>query len=75
MTNSGALSAESRFILDPLDYDSRTHHSQVDALDKVYPEDPKQASVIMATFLYQAAMREDRFPRKPMPQPCSEKTE
>lgn len=41
MTNSGALSAESRFILDPLDYDSRTHHSQVDALDKVYPEDLK----------------------------------
>lgn len=57
-----------QFIQDPLDYNSRTHHTQVDVLDKIQAADLKQASVIMATFLYHAAMREDRFPRKPAPQ-------
>lgn len=61
-----------QFIQDPLDYGSRTHHTQVDVLDKIHAADMKQASVIMATFLYHAAMHEDRFPRKPAPQPYTQ---
>lgn len=63
-----------QFIQDPLDYSSRTHHTQVDVFDKIYANDMKQASVIMATFLYNAAMRTDRFPRKPAPQPTIQNT-
>ncbi|PHS28741.1 MAG: peptidase M28 [Robiginitomaculum sp.] len=56
-----------QFIQDPLDYGARIHHSQIDTLDHVSEADLKQASVIMATFLYNAAMRDERLPRKPLP--------
>ncbi len=56
-----------QFIQDPLDYGARIHHSQIDTLDHVSEADLKQASVIMATFLYNAAMRNERLPRKPLP--------
>ncbi len=57
-----------QFIQDPLDYGARLHHTQIDTFDHAYEADLKQASVIMATFLYNAAMRDERMPRKPMPQ-------
>lgn len=56
-----------QFIQDPLDYGSQLHHSQIDTFDHVYEKDLKQASVIMASFLYNAAMRDEKLPRKPMP--------
>jgi carboxypeptidase Q len=56
-----------QFIQDPLDYGSRLHHSQIDMLDHAYEKDLKQASVIMASFLYNAAMRDKMLPRKPLP--------
>ena len=56
-----------QFIQDPLDYGSRLHHSQLDVFDHAYIKDLKQASVIMASFLYNAAMSEEKMPRKPMP--------
>jgi carboxypeptidase Q len=56
-----------QFIQDPLDYGARIHHSQIDTLDHISEADLKQASVIMATFLYNAAMRDERMPRKPLP--------
>jgi carboxypeptidase Q len=58
-----------QFIQDELDYDTRTHHSTMDLFDRVPPEDVKQAAVIMASFAYNAAMRDQPFPRKPLPQP------
>mgnify|MGYP003343117939 CR=1 FL=1 len=48
-----------QFIQDPLEYDTRTHHSTMDVYERVQEEDLKQASVIMAAFAYQAAMRPD----------------
>ncbi|GAB4532340.1 MAG: M28 family metallopeptidase [Parvularculaceae bacterium] len=57
-----------QFIQDPLDYGARRHHTQADVYFPYYEADLKQASVIMAAFLYHAAMREERFPRKPMPE-------
>ncbi len=55
-----------QFLQDPLEYETRTHHSNQDVVDRVQPEDLKQSAEIMAFFLYQAAMRDEMFPRKPM---------
>ncbi len=59
-----------QFIQDELDYSSRTHHSTMDVFDRVPPEDVKQAAVIMASFAYNAAMRDKPIPRKPLPAPA-----
>ncbi|TLY28507.1 MAG: M20/M25/M40 family metallo-hydrolase, partial [Ignavibacteria bacterium] len=58
-----------QFIQDPIEYGTRTHHSTMDVFDRAQPDDLKQASVIMAAFAYNAAMRDGQFPRKPLPQP------
>ncbi len=56
-----------QFIQDPIEYDSRTHHSNMDVYERVQEGDMKQASTIMAIFLYNAATRDAKFPRKPEP--------
>ncbi len=61
-----------QFIQDPLDYSSRLHHTHIDSFDHVVEADMKQAAVIMAGFVYQAAMSDDGIPRKPMPTKPSE---
>jgi carboxypeptidase Q len=53
-----------QFIQDRLDYDARTHHSNMDVYDRLVPEDMRVNAVILATFLYQAAMRDGRIPRE-----------
>jgi Zn-dependent M28 family amino/carboxypeptidase len=58
-----------QFIQDPVEYDSRTHHYNMDVYERVQEPDMKQAATIMAFFVYQAAMRDAKFPRKPMPAP------
>jgi Zn-dependent M28 family amino/carboxypeptidase len=60
-----------QFIQDPLNYETRTHHTNLDLYEEVLPDDLKQASVIMATFVYHAAMRDAMLPRKPLPKPRS----
>ncbi|HEY0512394.1 MAG TPA: M20/M25/M40 family metallo-hydrolase [Thermoanaerobaculia bacterium] len=57
-----------QFLQDQLDYFSHTHHSDLDTYDHVQALDMMQASVIMAAFLYDAAMRPELLPRKPLPQ-------
>ncbi|PWU12120.1 MAG: peptidase M28 [Verrucomicrobia bacterium] len=54
------------FIQDPLDYMTRTHHSNLDVLDRIQPEDLKQAATIIAAFVYNAAMADEKMPRKPL---------
>jgi len=56
-----------QFIQDDLEYWSRTHHGNMDVYDRIIADDLKQASVIMAAFVYQAAMRDEKIPRKPAP--------
>ncbi len=56
-----------QFIQDPLEYNTRTHHSTADVFDRVQADDMKQAATIMAAFAYNAAMRDEMFPRKPAP--------
>ena len=58
-----------QFIQDPLDYMSRTHHSNIDDYDHLQPGDLMQASAIVASFVYNAATRPEMLPRKPMPKP------
>jgi carboxypeptidase Q len=55
-----------QFIQDPLEYDTRTHHSSMDVYERLQPDDAKQASIIMATFVYQTAMLNEKLPRKPL---------
>ena len=58
-----------QFIQDGLDYGARTHHSNMDTYERLLPEDLKQAAVVEATFVYNAAMRDQMLPRKPLPHP------
>ena len=58
-----------QFIQDPVEYDTRTHHSNMDVYERVQPEDMKQAATIMAAFIYNAAMADELFPRKPQAPP------
>src|SRR5207302_2098499 len=56
-----------QFIQDPVEYESRTHHSNMDVYDRIQREDMMQAAVILASFIYDAAMRDEMMPRKPLP--------
>jgi hypothetical protein len=58
-----------QFIQDPLDYGSRTHHSNMDTYERLQPEDLAQAAVVEAIFVYNTAMRDQMLPRKPLPHP------
>ncbi|MEO7970165.1 MAG: M20/M25/M40 family metallo-hydrolase, partial [bacterium] len=55
-----------QFIQDEIEYDTRTHHSNQDVFDRVQGDDMKQAATIMAAFIYNAAMRDEKVPRKPV---------
>jgi hypothetical protein len=56
-----------QFMQDRLEYNSRTHHSNMDVVDRVQRDDLVQMSVIVATFAYNTAMRDEKLPRKPLP--------
>jgi carboxypeptidase Q len=58
-----------QFIQDDLDYDSRTHHSNMDVYERLQPNDLAQAAVVEAIFVYNTAMRDQMLPRKPLPRP------
>jgi hypothetical protein len=62
-----------QFIQDPLDYGSRTHHSNMDTYERLQADDLAQAALVEATFVYNAAMRDQMLPRKPLPHPELEK--
>lgn len=55
-----------QFIQDDIEYNSRTHHSNMDVFDRIQADDMKQAATIMAAFVYNTAMRDEKLPRKPM---------
>jgi len=68
-----------QFIQDPIEYDTRTHHSNMDVYDRLQFGDLRQIAVIVADFVYNAAMRDQMFPRKPiekeLPKPPEQKPE
>ena len=54
-----------QFIQDDVEYDTRTHHSNMDAYERIQEEDMRKNAVIVAAFVYNTANREERLPRKP----------
>jgi carboxypeptidase Q len=58
-----------QFIQDPVEYDTRTHHSNMDVYERIQEADMRQNAVIVAAFVYQTANRDDKLPRKPLPKP------
>ncbi len=58
-----------QFIQDPIEYDTRTHHSNMDVYDHLIADDLKQIATIVAAFTYNTAQRDAKLPRKPMPRP------
>jgi carboxypeptidase Q len=61
-----------QFIQDPMDYETRTHHSDMDTVDRLHALDLEQAAVVEAIFLYNTSEREAMMPRKPFPHPENE---
>ncbi len=55
-----------QFIQDEVEYATRTHHSNQDVFDRIQADDMKQAATIMAAFVYNTAMRDEKLPRKAM---------
>lgn len=55
-----------QFIQDSIEYETRTHHSNQDVFDRIQAEDMKQAAAVMAAFVYNAAMMDEKLPRKPV---------
>ncbi|SPE42630.1 Peptidase M28 [Candidatus Sulfopaludibacter sp. SbA3] len=58
-----------QFIQDPMDYDTRTHHSNMDVYDRIQQQDMEQMAVIEAVFVYNAATRAEKLPRVDLPAP------
>jgi carboxypeptidase Q len=61
-------------LQDQLDYWSHTHHSNVDTVDHVLPQDLMVSAAFLATLVYQAATRDELIPREPLPLPLPEPT-
>jgi hypothetical protein len=59
-----------QFIQDPVEYQSRTHHTNLDVYERVQTSDMMKNAVIVASFVYHAANRDELLPRKPLPQPA-----
>lgn len=58
-----------QFMQERLEYNSRTHHSNMDFVDRVQREDLIQQATVSAAFAYMAAQRDEKLPRKPKPEP------
>ncbi len=61
-----------QYIQDPMDYETRTHHSDMDTYDRLHAADLEQAAVVEAIFLYNTSERDAMMPRKPFPHPEDE---
>ena len=60
-----------QFVQDEIEYDSRTHHSNMDLYERVQANDMMRNAVIVASFAYNAANRDEKLPRKPLPKPAA----
>ncbi len=56
-----------QFIQDPVEYDTRTHHTNMDVYERIQPNDMMNNAVIVASFVYDAANRDEKLPRKALP--------
>jgi Zn-dependent M28 family amino/carboxypeptidase len=58
-----------QFIQDPIDYNTRIHHTNLDVMEGVIEDDLKTDAVIIASLAYFTAMRDEKMPRKALPKP------
>jgi carboxypeptidase Q len=58
-----------QFIQDEVEYETRTHHSNMDVYERIQPFDMMRNAVIVASFVYHTANRDQPLPRKPLPKP------
>jgi hypothetical protein len=58
-----------QYIQDPMDYETRTHHSDMDTFDKLHQADLEQSAIVEAIFLWNTSQRDAMMPRKPFPHP------
>jgi len=58
-----------QFIQDGIEYNTRTHHTNMDTYDRLIEDDLKQAATIVASFVYHTAQRAEMLPRKELPKP------
>jgi carboxypeptidase Q len=58
-----------QFIQEPMEYDTRTHHSNMDVYDRIQKADMMQMAAVVAICVYETAMRDQELPRKPLPKP------
>lgn len=56
-----------QFIQDEIEYNTRTHHTNMDTYDHLVPEDLKQAATIIASFVYNTAQLDEKIPRMELP--------
>ena len=49
-------------VQDYTNYDVRTHHTNMDTFERVREADLKQAAIVMASFIYNASVRQDKIP-------------
>ena len=56
-----------QFIQDEIEYDTRTHHSNMDSYDHLIEADLKHSAAVVAAFVYDAAQRDEKLPRKELP--------
>jgi Zn-dependent M28 family amino/carboxypeptidase len=55
-----------QFIQDPIEYNTRTHHTNMDTFDHLIEADLKQAATIIASFVWHTSQRDAQIPRKPL---------
>jgi len=60
-----------QFVQDEVEYNSRTHHSNMDVYERIQPTDMMRNAVIVAAFVYNTANRDEKLPRKPLPKPAA----
>jgi hypothetical protein len=58
-----------QFVQDEIEYDTRTHHSNMDVYERIQPQDMMRNAVIVAAFVYNTGNRDEKLPRKPLPKP------
>ena len=63
-----------QFIQDPVEYETRTHHTNMDVYERIQPNDMMNNAVIVASFVYNAANRDGMLPRKALPKPQPTRT-
>lgn len=60
-----------QFIQDPMDYNTRTHHTNQDTYDRLVEDDLKKSATIIASFVYHTSERAEKIPRKELPKPVA----